>query len=138
MSIKASNYKSPAFEGGVGNLICDVIEYTFTGAETVDVPILLRKMSERNTYVRATIIGAATITALTAADLGFVNREGGADELSALADDAVLTVASAQTLAAPVSPAYKHDLALTCGVLADAANEVGEKVVIILEFFANS
>jgi len=137
MSIKAPSYKAPSFEGGIGNLICDVISYTFTGKELVDVPILLRKMSERNTYVRVTIIGSATITALTAADLGFLNREGGADEPSALADDAVLTVLSADTLAAPVEVAYKHDVALTCGVLADAANEVGETVIIILEFVAN-
>jgi len=136
MSIKAPSYKAPGFEGGVGNLICDVIKYAYSGKELVDVPILLRKMSERNTYVRCTIIGAAGITALTAADIGFINREGGADAPSALADDAVLTVASAETLAAPVTPGFKHDVALTHGVLADAAAEVGEEITIILEFVA--
>lgn len=137
MSIKAPSYKAPAFEGGVGNLICDVITYTFTGAETVDVPILLRRMSERNTYVRVAILSSAGFTALTAADLGFINREGGADEIAALAADKVLTVAAdLEALAAPVECAYKHDLALTCGVLVDAGNEVGETLTLIVEFIA--
>lgn len=138
MSNKAPSYKQPAFQAGIGNLVADVITYTFDGTETVGDPILLRTMSDRNTYVRATIFGSAGITAATAADLGYIDREGTASVVDALADGAVLTVLDQNLLAAPLAVGVKHDITLTPTVLTDAEDEVGETIIIVLEFVANS
>jgi len=136
MSLKAPCYTNPAIDSGKGNLNCDVVEVVMSGVEVVDVPILLRKMSERNTYIRATIVPEAGVTALSAIDLGFIDREGSADDLVALGDGAVLTVATQNLVTLPVTPGVKHDICFTPKVV--AAGDAGKKFYVVLEFLNTS
>lgn len=138
MTIKSANYNSPACESGIGNVSADEVSHIFSGAEAADTTVLLRRMSERNTYMRMTVIAEAGFVALTEIDLGYVSRETGqADNLVAFKDGLDIQANTyTQVLVDLKEIAFKHDLAMTIKV--NAAGNAGKKVKVLVEFINKS
>lgn len=134
MTLLADNYKSPACDSGRGNLNVDVIEYTFTGAESAGAQVKLRKMSEFNTYVRVKILASEAFEAGSTIDVGYISSEsGGTDDVDAFGDALnLVTTQSFDGVTAPVAIDEAHELVLV--INANDAGNAGNKITIIAEF----
>lgn len=126
--MRSQDYKTPSCESGKGNISGDIMRYTFTGAESADTVISLRRMSEYNSYVRITY-SADQLHADTEIDLGYVSLDPGeANDLTAFIDGLdPSAVDYAQVLVAmPVKVAFDHEIAMTIKVnnAANAGNEI--------------
>ncbi len=136
MSIKSPNYKSPSCDSNLGNVNADVMTTgPLTGTEAADTVILLRRMSENNTYLRITAISDASMVG--AVDIGYVSRETGeSDSLDAFGDGLNIATANQSVIADVAAIGFKHDLALT--IKTNNAANSGKEIKMLVEFVNTS
>jgi len=129
--MQSQNYKSPACESGVGNVSADVQSYTFAGNEPNGTVVLMRRMSEYNSYLRITAIAESGMTG--SIDIGYASRdENQIDDTKFFKDAIDLSVANQAVIADVREVPFKHDITIL--IATNNAGNADKKVKLLVEF----
>jgi len=132
----AQDYKKPSSEASKGNVNADLQTYTFSGTEANATTIRLRKMHDKNTYLRMTMFADAGIDATNNVDVGYVSRDPDhVDDLDAFGSAIDLATSNNVVLVLPTEVAFDHDIAITTTAVPVAGD--ADKTITLLTEFVN-
>lgn len=134
----AQEYKKASSEASKGNVNADLQTYTFSGVEANATTIRLRKMHDKNTYLRMTMFADAGIDVTNNVNVGYVSRDAGhADDLTAFGSAIDLATSNNVVLTELTEVAFDHDICITTTAV-PVAGDAGKEVRLLVEFVNKS